>query len=384
MVQRGAGPEASGQLLALFLIVSVITRPFVGKLYDETKPLTLFTWALASFGFGTLLMLALGESTPILWVARAFQGIGFSIFNASSYSFLSLTIPEHIRGRGISVFSNFIKLAMAYAPGIGWVLGSHGYFREVFLCSLVFLVASYILLRQVPFHQFSPHLLHEAGEHMPEHNEETCHASIPVPIAAPAASTPPAKAKGKLFNAKGLPGGLLIASNSVVYGALIPFVPLVVQAKGITHVESFHLVYALALISSRFVGGEASDKVGRLFTILPGMAVVALSVGGMVMAQNTWQFLVAAAFYGLGSGVVQPSIVAMVADHSPPAERGSAMATYTMLADFGQASGMLLMGFMGSTVGYEAGLLLMGGLNLLGLGYGGWLRWRESRALAFY
>ena len=342
MVSKGQGADASGQLLALFLIVSVITRPWVGKFYDETSPKVLFTAAIASFLTGTLLMLIFSEVIPMLWVARAFQGVGFSIFNASSYSCLTQTIPDELRGRGISLFSNAIKLAMAYAPGIGWLLGSQGYFIPAMGCSLLFITGAFFALQAVPFQRVQPKKVETTVEEAP-------------------------KTKGKLFNVKGVIPGLLIASNSVVYGSLIPFVPLLVVSKGLTNVEGFHIFYALSLIASRFVGGEASDKLGRLYTIIPGMAVVGLSVLGMIFAQSTWQFLGATILYGLGSGVVQPSIVAMVADRTAAEERGSAMATYTMLADFGQASGMLLMGYMGTHHTYVTGLGAVGGLNLLGL-----------------
>jgi MFS family permease len=66
--------------------------------------------------------------------------------------------------------------------------------------------------------------------------------------------------------------------------------------------------------------------------------------------------LISAVLYGLGAGVVQPSIVAMVADRTKVSERGSAMATYTMLADSGQGLGMMAMGYFGQYFSYDAGL----------------------------
>jgi MFS family permease len=379
MVHKGVGADASGQLLALFLIVSAASRPFVGKLYDETSPFRLFVLAIVLFAGGTALLLVFPNSILLLWVSRILQGLGFSVFSACSYSFLTLTIPDDLRGRGISVYSNFIKIVMAYAPGIGWVLGNAGYFKEVLAISLLFSVASYVALRQVPFQRFSPHMLHNAAETLPEPTGSS-------DVIAMATTTPTCplntKAKGKLFNMKGVPPGILIASNSVVYGALIPFVPLIVASKGLSHVEGFHVFYAFALIASRFIGGEASDKLGRLTIILPGMFVVALSLGGMFLAQTTWQFLLATVLYGLGSGVVQPSIVAMVADDSPPLERGSAMATYTMLADSGQAAGMILMGYMGNHSSFNLGLGVIALLNVAGLLYGASLMaWRKRKPL---
>ena len=382
MVHMGLGSEASGQLLALFLVVSALSRPFVGKLYDETSPFKLFVLAMVLFTLGTLILLFLPQSIMLLWLARGLQGLGFSVFTASSYSFLTLTIPDSLRGRGISVYSNFIKIVMAYAPAIGWVLSSQGHYREVIAVSLFFMVGSFLVLQKVPFKRFSPHALQDAGKTLPEAtgSSDVTALATATPV-CPLKHSPEFTPRGKWFNLKGIPPGILIASNSVVYGALIPFVPLIVASKHLTHVEGFHLFYALALIASRFVGGEASDKLGRLTLILPGMFVVVLSLAGMYTAQSTWQFLLATVLYGLGSGVVQPSIVAMVADDSQPEERGSAMATYTMLADSGQAAGMMLMGYFGNHATYTLGLGVVGILNALGLMYGiTLLAWRSKRS----
>ncbi|MCE2931304.1 MAG: MFS transporter [Vampirovibrionales bacterium] len=331
-------PTESGKLLALFLVASVLVRPLVGKLYDEWSPRRLFLISMAFFGAGTVLMLLMPNTLWMLWVARALQGIGFSFFNSVSYSYLTETVPEQSRARGIAMFSNAIKFAMAYAPAIGWIMADKGWCIEAMLLSLAILLASlFVILRMGPL---QTHRLQEEQAF-----ESTVTASKPFAI------------KGRLFNVKGVTPGLLIATNSFVFGALIPFIPLIVASKGIQHVESFHIFYAFSLIASRFLGGESSDKFGRLYTIIPGMALVVVSLIGIYYSFGTVPLLISAVLYGLGAGVVQPSIVAMVADRTQVSERGSAMATYTMLADSGQGIGMMAMGYFGQHLSYDAGLL---------------------------
>jgi MFS family permease len=325
-------PAESGKLLALFLVASVLVRPWVGKLYEEWPPRRLFLVSMAFFGAGTILMLLMPNTLWVLWVARALQGVGFSFFNSVSYSYLTETVPEQSRARGIAMFSNAIKLAMAYAPAIGWVMAERGWCIEAMLLSLAILLGSlFVLLRMG--HLETHHSQQQALQEMPRR-----------PV------------RGRLFNVKGVTPGLLIASNSFVFGALIPFIPLIVVSKGIENVETFHLFYAFSLIASRFLGGESSDKFGRLYTIIPGMALVVVSLIGIFYSFGTVPLLISAVLYGLGAGVVQPSIVAMVADRTKVSERGSAMATYTMLADSGQGLGMMAMGYFGQYFSYDAGL----------------------------
>lgn len=336
-------PEESGKLLALFMVVSVVVRPWVGKLYEEYPPRQLFLLSIAFFGVGTVLMLLMPNTLWMLWIARALQGVGFSFFNTVSYSYLTETVPEASRARGIALFSNAIKLAMAYAPAVGWILAERGWCIEAMVLSLGVLMASLaVLLRMghLETHHTQQHALQDATR---------------VPV------------KGRLFNVKGVIPGVLIASNSFVFGALIPFIPLIVASKGIHHVESFHIFYAFSLIASRFLGGESSDKFGRLYTIIPGMALVVVSLIGIFYSFGTAPLLISAVLYGLGAGVVQPSIVAMVADRTHVSERGSAMATYTMLADSGQGLGMVAMGYFGQHFTYDTGLLATLLMALAGL-----------------
>ena len=97
------------------------------------------------------------------------------------------------------------------------------------------------------------------------------------------------------------------------------------------------------------------------------MALVVVSLIGIFYSFGTAPLLISAVLYGLGAGVVQPSIVAMVADRTHVSERGSAMATYTMLADSGQGLGMVAMGYFGQHFTYDTGLLATLLMALAGL-----------------
>jgi len=340
----GYGADVSGGVLALFLVVSVITRPWVGKLYDERPPRELFIAGIFFFVVGTLVLLLFPSSIIALIIARVFQGIGFSIFNSTSYSFATQILDDKLQAQGIGIFSSSIKIAMGYAPAIGWILADKSLFIPTMWVSLAFSLLTMGSISQIKS------------------------ARSRLATSLKIATDKPLK-KGRLFNAKAVFPGVLIATNSFVYGALIPFVPLIVAGKGLTHVEGFHFVYALAIVASRLFGGGASDRLGRFFTIVPGFGVLIIGLLWINYSQSTWQFLLATALYGIGSGVIQPSIVALVADRTQREERGSAMATYTMHSDFGQAAGMLAMGYMGKLMNFNAGLdlaalVVLGGLLL--------------------
>ena len=148
-----------------------------------------------------------------------------------------------------------------------------------------------------------------------------------------------------------------MGANSLAFGALIPFVPMLAAEKHWPHAQWFYTLYAVFLIASRFITGKWSDQYGRHTVVLPGMAMVIVTLLLLSWSHSETLFFALAALYGLASGTVQPSLMAMVADRIPKEQQGSGMATFTMLNDLGIAVGSFIMGSLGSEWGYGLALL---------------------------
>jgi MFS family permease len=157
-----------------------------------------------------------------------------------------------------------------------------------------------------------------------------------------------------------------MATNSLVFGVLMPFIPLIAAEKGLTAVFLFYPIYALSLMLSRGATGTLSDKYGRVSVVVPGMTLVIIALWGMAAITSPVWFLIFSALYGFGAGTVQPSLIAMAVDKSHQQQRGSAMATFTMCNDTGIAAGMFAMGALGSQIGYSTMLGLTSVVVLIG------------------
>jgi MFS family permease len=353
-------PAQIGLFLACFMGASLLIRPIVGKLYTISSPKRLLALGVLLFLTATSLLFALPQQTATFIIVRSLQGLGFAIFYTASRSLCTELIPQERRAYGISWLSNAEKLATAFAPWLGWTLASAFWYQQGLGLSitLMLLVGLGLTMVQLPTSlQRQQATLPAIVEHF--------------------------NSKTGWFSKKAVFPGVMIAANSLVYGALMPFVPLIAHAKHLTHVEWFHACFALSLIASRLATGTVSDTHGRHTVIIPGMLGVALGLVVLLLSQTAPMFLLGTLLYGFGAGVIQPSLIALVADRTPFTERGSGMATFTLLTDLGQGLGQLTMGFALQYLSYQWGLVVVIAFNLLGLA---WFisRYKKEETLALY
>lgn len=327
-----------GTILSSFMVSSLLMRPFVGKFCDEGDPRR---WMILGAILFTLMPIAYtaSSSTESLLLVRILHGAGLALFYTAASAFMSLEIPASRRAEGMSHYSNAIKVAMAIGPILGVSLAQQQQFNLLF--GLAAACGWMSLLLVLFLNPLSPGTPKNQGS----------------------------KTKtGKLFNGRAVFPGVVMATNSIVFGALIPFVPQLALDKGFPiEVTLFYPIYAISLIFSRALTGPLSDRLGREKVVIPGMAGVCISLVLLGIAFHPSFFLVSAAFYGLCAGTVQPSLMALAADRVPAAERGSAMATFTLFTDLGIASGTFLMATLGYAIGFSNALYAILFVTLSGL-----------------
>ncbi|MBY0403548.1 MAG: MFS transporter [Cyanobacteria bacterium] len=334
-----------GVLMAAFMGTSLVIRPIAGKLCDEGKTMLLMILGISIFTLMPLLYIP-AVTHPWFLLIRMIHGIGLASFMTATSAFLSLEIPTARRAEGMSHYANAIKLAMAISPGLGLYFAKLHDFQSLFYLASGFSCAGLLLILWVK----SP----------PKRSLKN----------TPSVGTNAIKASGKLINLSAIFPGVSMATNSIVFGLLIPFIPMLMNEKGFEGMAAyFYPVYAFTLIFSRALTGPLSDRYGRETVIIPGMIGVSLSLGLISLANHPVFFILSAACYGLSAGTVQPSLMALATDRSQENERGSSMATFTLLNDLGVASGTLLTGQLGPIIGYTNVLNIVLLITILGAVY---------------
>jgi len=160
-----------------------------------------------------------------------------------------------------------------------------------------------------------------------------------------------------------------IFAQYFTFGGVVTLLPLYVRSLGM---EAFHVgmllaTFAITFIIVQFPSGALSDKVGRL---IPTVAGLSLGIASLVALPSLRAFpllATAMALYGIGYGILFPSVSALVADYTAPEERGMATGMFHAFLTAGVAVGAPIMGWVGGMLGVELGLALTSGIMVLAL-----------------
>ncbi len=102
------------------------------------------------------------------------------------------------------------------------------------------------------------------------------------------------------------------------------------------------MVFGIATIASRLVGGWLADRLGRRATIVTGLTLTAVAQLGVAGAPNLWSAAVAVAALGLAFEIFEPPSQALVADVLPASSQAAAYGLLAAsLAVAGVAAGLL-------------------------------------------
>jgi MFS family permease len=155
-----------------------------------------------------------------------------------------------------------------------------------------------------------------------------------------------------------IPGVLLMgAINATLLaiqtGALVFLFPLYLVDRGGVSPEAVGLLISLSVLGRLFalwLGGNVSDRWGRMRVLIPGLASYAALLGTLTflthpVALGAWSLAIGAA-----AGFVAAIPTAVIGDQVPPSLQGVAIGWLRMMTDSGQILGPLVMGALADSV----------------------------------
>src|SRR5438132_521531 len=231
-----------GVVMGLYNAVGIVCQPLIGPWTDAVgrRPFMLAGVALVIFA---ALVATVAPSILLLAFVRAVQGLGFSCFFVSNYSFVIDLVPPARRGWALGIYGVAGLTATAIAPLLGeWVIRRLG-FRALFtMAAAVAAVAGWIVLG-----------LREQGR------------ATPRPV------------QGFLWERGALGEVFRLSMGVTVFfglgaGTIFVFLPTFAESLGVQTLALFYTAYALAAIGVR-VFGYVTHSVGYAFmwTILTSL-----------------------------------------------------------------------------------------------------------------
>jgi MFS family permease len=124
--------------------------------------------------------------------------------------------------------------------------------------------------------------------------------------------------------------------------------------------------------------GAWSDRVGRKRLIVAGMLAQAAAIAAIAAWTGFGPWLAAAIVLGVGTAMVYPTLIAVVADVAEPRQRGAITGIYRFWRDLGFAVGAILVGVLADRFDARVAILVVAGLTAIS-GLVVALRMRETR-----
>ncbi len=332
-----------GMVMGSFAIGLLICRSYLGKLSDRkgrryTMRIGLIVAAIVPLCY------ALSPSIPLLMFFRAIHGISIAAF-ASSYSALIADLaPIEKRGEVIGYMSLVNPLGLAFGPAIGGLMYEAWGYQPLFVSASLLAFAGLLLTTQI---ETEGKVGDRQGSPMTEVKLGFWETFLNPRVRVPSTI-------------------LLLVGLS--FGTLSSFMPILMQEKHIPlNAGLFYMAAALSGFIIRFPVGRLSDEWGRGIFISIGIFFYGLSMAIIYFASHDYAFLLSGIAEGIGSGIVIPAVVALLADRTVPHERGYVFGMTWIGFDVGIALAGPIMGKMIAFVGITNIFAIATGLCILGL-----------------
>ncbi len=152
-------------------------------------------------------------------------------------------------------------------------------------------------------------------------------------------------------------------------GVLWGLLPVILASKGYTLVEIGFLagIYPAVWGIGQLFTGRMGDSFSRKQLLSIGMLVQGVAIAGLFFTGSYATMLLALAALGLGTAMVYPTFLTLVADNTHPSQRSQSLGIFRFWRDFGYVGGAVAAGLFSDLFGAEFVLL---GAGILTVGAG--------------
>lgn len=313
-IKKLGGDEANvGFIMGSFGITSLGSIPFVAFLIDKYGRRRFMLFGSLIMCFSSLSYLLITRLSPLFYLLRILQGVGFAFFFTSSGTAASDFIPEERRGQGLGMFGAFTIASYALGPTVGEaVIGNLG-FQSFFIYASSFSLVAIVLAYLTE----DAHFERSVDSYGLDFFRLAFSRRYAVPLVT----------------------NLILAGG---FGSVLNFISAYVQTKGL-NVFYFFLTYTVTVTFVRVLGGRISDVFGRKKIASPSLLFFSLSIAAMGLINSVYELVLISFLFSISYGMLYPTLSALVIDRANPDERGKAMGAFN--ACFSMGTNFLAFGF---------------------------------------
>lgn len=334
------GADLKGLILALFTVTALISRPFSGRLADRIGRVPVMIAGLLVCVICSLIYPLVTTIAGLLFL-RLVHGFSTGFTPTGQSAYISDIIPATRRGEAMGIIGTAGAIGMAGGPPLGGWIASAYSLESMFYCSAALALTSILLLIRLK-------------ETLPIRNKFTSEAFK--------------LRRADLFEPRVIVPCIIMMLCAFAYGALFTVMPDYALGIGFTNKGALFMYVTIASLLIRLLGGKASDRWGRIPVLKVSTFFIAVSMGGLYLADSKALVIIFIFLYGLAQGATSPTLLAWATDLSNPEFKGRGIASLYMAMEFGIGIGALVTGYLMNIMGINVTFLapmLLGILSFL-------------------
>ena len=333
IVALGGSHAQIGWLFAVTTGVAMLLRPQVGGWTDRYGGRAVM---LPGAGVLVVTMLALYlAATPLAFIVlMAGLGIANALLSTTGSIVVAGESPADRRGESLALYYVASSAGVALGPALGFGLaevGGIGLNFGVVTALSVVIAALVVVLRTAPGNETAPGGL------------------------------------GRLWSSHAVPASIALIVITLGAATVYAFLPLHAAAGGLGRIAWFFPLMSGCTIVCRLLLRRTSDRFGRARVLVPALITIALGHIALAAPPTVLSLVLGAALLGSGNSMLYPTLVALIVDRTPIAERGRAIGTLSGAWDVGLAIGSPLIAILVQARGFSAGFLASALAVVLGL-----------------
>lgn len=341
MKDLGGTVKEAGLALTLFLISSILVRPFSGLISEKIGKKLSFRGSELFFVLFAFSYLCIDSMWSLL-VVRFIHGIWFSILTTVTVPVANEFIPEQRKGEGMGYFVMSTNLGVVFGPLLALTITQYASFSVLFAILSGLITVGFIFCLCIPIHDEDSRSLVK-----PSLSSLTRHDIIEFRV---------------------LSVGMVALLTAFAYSSVMSFIAAYTETKQLmAYTGSFFLVFACSMILVRPWVGRWFDQKGASVVIYPSFILFAIGLAVVSQLNQPWVLWLSAVLIGIGYGTLFPCLQTVAIQSVPKQRIGHAISTYFTLFDLGLAVGSVIMGVLIAYWGYATTYLFCAMMTLVTL-----------------
>ena len=332
-LEIGGTASTAGTFMSVISLTALVFRPVMGNLMDtKTRRLVLAIGAIALAV--AALTYGLTASISMLLILAVIHGLSVSALTTSAPTVVADVTPAPRLAEGISMYGIAMNLTLAVGPLAALYLINQFNYSTTFGVGFGVILLGSVLIFLINY---------ENKERKRTGEQSKTKAKVNIK---------------NLFEKTALKPSLYQIFIAFGMSAIITFIPIYGESRGIENIGLFFTFYAGSTVIISLFAGKLVQKYGIRSIFIPGLILQLIAFIILAFAYSLPLMIVASILYGIGYGASFSIVNIIGMELASPERRGAANATLYAAMDIGIAVGSIVLGLVTTKFGFTTAFII--------------------------